>query len=208
MTDRAEPRWSREVHATSLAPLALAAGAIHLYAAVQHRPEVATVAGGFLALAAAQLAAAWVLVRRPTTALVIASGVGSLVVVAMWAASRTVSVPMLEGTSEAIGLPDLAATILEIALAAGAVAVVRRPSSDRGVPLAWGLAAGLVAVALVPTALQPAGHAVAHAEHAGHGGAHLAFHVGAIVGASATFACVLVREALAGRLVFATARHL
>jgi hypothetical protein len=195
-------RWSREVRAASLAPLALAAGVIHLSAAVEHRTESGMVAGALLALSVVQIGVGWALSRRPTAALVIASGVGSLAVVAAWAASRTVTVPFVEGTPEAIGLPDLVATGLGVALAAGAVAVVRRPSSGRYLPLIWGLAAGLVAMSLAGTPIRYPEHAVAHAEH---GGAHLALHVGAIVGASAAFACVLAREIVAGRLLIGLA---
>ncbi|GEM_PF-4770355 len=146
----------------------------------------------------AQLALGWLLLRRANRAPLVWSALGSIAVVAAWVATRTMRLPLLNETPEPVGLPDVAASVLELVFAAGVLAALMRPALVRFSAFAWGLSAAL--------ATTPLAHA-AHGAAAANVGVHTVAHAGLIAGACGAFGHVLVREARAGRLGFSMSLH-
>ena len=172
---------ARGVDASPLAPLAFAAAAIHVWAAIEHASESAAIASAFVAMAVAQLLFGARLLRRTTPAVALMGAGASLAIAALWVATRTVHVPLLPETPEPIGAPDLAASLLEMGLAAAALAIVRRSAVPSLGPVAWGLAA-----ALATTPLAHAGGAAS--------GIHALVHAGLVAAAFAVFAHTVVER--------------
>jgi hypothetical protein len=100
--------------------LAWATGLIHLQAAADHLGEYWLYGVLFLTLAAAQFAWGAAVYRSPGRRLLIAGGLGSLVVIAVWVASRTSGLPIgpTPGDPEEVGVLDVVATANELVLAA------------------------------------------------------------------------------------------
>lgn len=103
-----------------LALLLIATAAIHFLEGPAHFEEDAIYGWFFLGTGFAQSAAAIALIVRPGRRLLLITGAGSLAVVAVWASSRTVGIPVgaEAGSIEPVSRPDLIATVLELGAAA------------------------------------------------------------------------------------------
>ena len=112
-----------------VAALSLGAGAIHLAAAPHHFDEIGDLAAGFLVSGVFQAAWARLALAGPSRRTVAVGIVVNLAIVAAWAFSRTVGLPVgLEPwTPEAIGLPDGAWPSSSSLLAAGLAIRLARP---------------------------------------------------------------------------------
>ena len=132
-----------------LAGLSAGAAVIHLVAAPSHFAEIGDLAAGFLISAAFQsLWARWCL-AGPSRRAVAIGILGNLAIVAAWAWTRTVGLPVgeLAGTAEPIGFPDAASVAFELILVAGLL--VRRRSPDVA-PARHAVARTLASIAVVP----------------------------------------------------------
>lgn len=151
--------------------LALAsAGAATIHFAVfdQHLDEY-WLFGVFFALSGlAQLTFAALVLARPSTLLYAAGALGNAAIIVLWIVSRTAGLPLGPdaGTAEAVGVPDVVATVLEALLVVGCTASLARPLGRRAGRS--GLAV-LLAAAFAPTA---AALADASAPHGHTGGDH------------------------------------
>ena len=154
----AELRWERtEPRVLSAIALAsIAAGAINIAAAATVGRDSSTqTLAFFVAVAAAQLAwGAVALVRAPRWWLALGA-VGNLLVVATWAVSRTVGLPVGEyaGITLPVGFADGLATALEAGTAAGAAwlltrgrAPARSPARSPGATVAAAVVVGALAL--------------------------------------------------------------
>lgn len=145
------------------APLLLAAAAgLHLAALQSHLDAGVAVAAFFVAVAAGQLGAAVLVFRgtTPMTTRVIA--LGNLAVVAVWAVSRTVGLPLVGDAPEPVGLLDGVAT------AAGIAAVVSLVLSTSTSTPRRRLLTGVPALALVAVLAAGVGLPLAAAGHSGN----------------------------------------
>jgi hypothetical protein len=131
-----------------LAGLSVGAAAIHLAAAPSHYLELGDLGAGFLAAAVVQAAWARSVLRGATPRTVVAGVAINVAIVAAWAFSRTVGLPVgpIPFVAEPVGLPDGASTVFELGLLAGlgAVAMARRR------PTLFATARPLVTIAAVP----------------------------------------------------------
>jgi hypothetical protein len=154
----AQLRWERtEPRILSAIALAsIAAGAINIAAAATVGRDSSTqTLAFFVAVAAAQLAwGAVALVRAPRWWLALGA-VGNLLVVATWAVSRTVGLPVGEyaGITLPVGFADGLATALEAGTAAGAAwllargrAPARPPARSPGATIAAAVVVGALAL--------------------------------------------------------------
>jgi hypothetical protein len=133
----------------SAALLTLGAGLIHLTVAPEQLREYVPFGLFFLAVGSAQIVLAVELAMRPTRRLALLLTAGTILIVILWFASRTVGLPIgpTPGQPEDIGLTDVICQVMEIisgVLFLGLVAwparrVVRRP---------W-----LAALGMLPSAL-------------------------------------------------------
>lgn len=141
----------REEPVLLLAALAWAAGLIHVAAAAWHVAAWPLAAGFFALLATAQLAwGAWAW-ARPTRGVLLAGVTGSAAVMALWAVTRVVGLPLGPEPWEAehVGVLDAAATGQEALLCLAALALLRpRPRPLPPSLLRAALIAGLTAVFL------------------------------------------------------------
>ena len=99
--------------------LAWGAALIHVEAAIEHIREYALYAVFFEVLASAQFLWGIALYRYPTRRLLVLGAVTSLMVVALWIASRTCGLPLGPSpwSPEPVGVIDSAASADELALA-------------------------------------------------------------------------------------------
>jgi hypothetical protein len=143
--------------------LAWAAGLIHVVAAIQHVDEYVLFAVFFALLAPAQFAWGTALYRRPGRRLLLIGAIGSLLVVALWVASRTTGLPLgpEAWTPEPVGPVDAIASADELALALVAVMqLVQRSGGALGRGFRHAvLAAGTCLILLSSLALVLGGHA-------------------------------------------------
>jgi hypothetical protein len=146
---------ARRELAVDAAVLALAAGAIHVVAAVGHASEWWLHSVFFGLLAAAQLA--WgVLVYRGAGARLLAAGaVASFAVILIWALSRTAGLPFgpEAGAAEPVGPLDVLATLDELATVALVLALLRYPRLRPGALRAVARVAPVVGVVLAMLSL-------------------------------------------------------
>jgi len=128
----------------ALVALSAGAGAIHLSVASDHFHEYWLFGAFFAALGSAQVAwAVLVAIRGPSRPLLIAA-IGNSAVVALWIVSRTTGLPLGShlGAPEALGFPDVAATLFEVVLvgcAAWSLRHKRGPSRRAVARLTWAL---------------------------------------------------------------------
>jgi hypothetical protein len=104
-----------------LAGLSGGAAIIHLAAAPGHYAEIGDLATGFVVAAAFQgLWVRWCL-AGPSQRTIVVGIAGNLAIVAAWAWTRTVGLPIgdLAGMPEPVGFPDGASVAFELALVAG-----------------------------------------------------------------------------------------
>lgn len=128
----ARPRRARHPLVVLMA-LAVAGGAaVHVSVVGEHLRESPLLGAFFVLLAAAQLAAAGLLLARPTRAVVSAVVVGNVAVVGLWLWTRAVGVPVTGEGPERVGTADLLATALELGCVLLGLAVLarRRPSGQ------------------------------------------------------------------------------
>lgn len=126
------PRTGRLL--TGLALAVLGAATVHLAATPVHLHEGPVLGGFFLTLSILQFCYAAAVVIRPGETLLRAGLVANAAVVALWVYTRTVGIPFGVGGGEveAIGLPDLLATVFELATVPLAVMAWRRLRGERG----------------------------------------------------------------------------
>jgi hypothetical protein len=112
------------------AAFSVGAAAVHAVVCPEHFHE-GLVYGEFFAVSAgAQLAWAGLVIFRPRRWLLVAGLAGNLAIVALWAVTRTVGIPLgpEAGEIEAVGVLDAVAGILEVAIVmCCAVAMSSRP---------------------------------------------------------------------------------
>ncbi len=185
----------------SLALLSGGAAAIHFAVAGEHFAEH-WASGVFLTLAAI-FQGTWALLvaTQRSTRVLLAGALVNGGIVAVWAVSRTTGLPVgpHAGTPESAAFADVLATVYEVSIVAGALALARfgHPSQVLGKRVAAGASAGLAAVLTVVTAAfsrltgsPDAGHAHEAAGVLGEA-AHHSFHVMFVVGAAAIFSVYL-----------------
>jgi hypothetical protein len=132
-----------------------AAASVHLVVMPTHFHE-AVLYGTFFALAAAlQLGFAALTLARPSRALFVVGLLGNLSVVILWLMTRVVAIPLgpAAGTTESFGGLDVLATTFEVAIVAGSIALLRRPSQHPALrPSTWSRVVWAL-VALAPVAI-------------------------------------------------------
>jgi hypothetical protein len=113
---------------TIIAVLLAAAGGLHLAALPGHLNESAAAATFFAAVALGQLLGAVLVITRPSPRTTVAIVVGNVVVLGIWAVSRTTGLPVGGelGVAEPLGALDGLAAVAEILVVAGALTVLRR----------------------------------------------------------------------------------
>ena len=116
-----------------VAGLAFVDGLIHIGAAVDHYDEFPLYTLVFATLAAVQIAWAATILWRPSRRVLLFGCGFSLAVVALWAASRTVGVPIgpRPWVPEALGVADMFETAGELVTAAAVLSVVLSPRLPR-----------------------------------------------------------------------------
>src|SRR3954447_2862691 len=157
----------------SAAGAALGAAAIHAYVAPEHLREWWLYGGFFIGVTAVQLALAWLVLRRPTVAVLLGGIWGTVALIGIYVASRTTGLPLapahnhghvlvagdftngvphLPGVTnvEAVGAVDLSALAVELLLITILVGLLptsaRRQTTNLMMALAvaaWGIGAGL-----------------------------------------------------------------
>jgi hypothetical protein len=142
-------RQPAERSGIGMAALAAGAGAIHLSVAAPHLGEYALYGVFFVGVGIAQIG--WsvaVLLFGPTRWLRL-SAIANLLVVGLWAASRTIGLPIGPPSArpEAVGFADVAATVFELALLV-LVARARRPGNRLG-RWAWALPLGVPPITVI-----------------------------------------------------------
>ncbi|HWC27573.1 MAG TPA: hypothetical protein VG474_13375 [Solirubrobacteraceae bacterium] len=123
----------------ALAGLAGTAGLIHLVAALQHVDENWMLPVFFALVGAAQVAAGWRIHRVPgEPGLLVAVALGAVALALLWVFSRTTGVPFGPDAGEvsSVGVADTIVTLLELAFAALAAALVTQPARGEQ-RLAW-----------------------------------------------------------------------
>lgn len=113
---------------TIIAVLLAAAGGLHLAALPAHLNEPAAAATFFAVVALGQLAGAVLVATRPSSRTTVAIVVGNMVVLAIWAVSRTTGLPVGGelGVREPLAALDGLAAVAEILVVVGALTVLRR----------------------------------------------------------------------------------
>lgn len=161
------PDRTIEVGGATLPPLELVAAACSIVAAAthgwvvrSHLPHWWAYGAFFAGIAVFQAAYAFVLVARPSRKVAAAGIVATIGVLALYAWSRTVGLPLgpHAGQTEAIGRPDLVAAASETILVVVLAVLYRRPNSSgaKRVPVT---ASALIGVSIAAAAmLGPAGH--------------------------------------------------
>jgi hypothetical protein len=154
-----------DANVATLIALSAGAGTIHLSVAADHLHEYVLFGAFFIALGVAQIGwAALIALLGPSRPLLIAV-TANVAVVALWAFSRTTGLPLgpNSGVPEAVGFPDLTATLFEAILVAYVLLSLRlprhKPRSAIAL-LAWvpALAVSPATVAAVLSAVDAVGH--------------------------------------------------
>lgn len=148
------------------------AAVVHFAHAPAHLDENALHGAFFLAVGWAQLAIAFALARWSTRRTTwIAAAAVDAGVVAVWVLTRTVGLP--GDDPEAVGFPDVLATVLELGVVVAALLALRPAVVRRATPRLHPLLGGVAAVALAGVVSASVTPSVAgEHEHAGGGHAH------------------------------------
>ncbi|HWX73783.1 MAG TPA: hypothetical protein VNZ05_00655 [Solirubrobacteraceae bacterium] len=136
-------------------------GVIHVGAAVDHFDQFPLYTLTFACIAAVQIAWAALLARRPSPVVLLAGCAFTAGVIALWAASRTVGVPIAPRpwAPEPVGVADLIATLGELVTVIAVLSVWLSPRR-RGAEHALGrITPLLIAVLLVSVLLGAGAHA-------------------------------------------------
>ena len=167
---------------SALALFSLAAGALHLSAASDHRQH-ADIFVFFVAVACLQLAWAGLVVSRVSRRLLLAGAAGNAVVLGVWLLSRTAGVPLVAGAKvpEALGLKDTVCGFFEVLLVSGVALLTVMPEAARRARLNADAAARAItsvglAVLLLTVPASLAAHDDHGGSHTGHVDAALAAH--------------------------------
>lgn len=110
-----------------------AAGFVHAVVTPEHFREDFAVGLFTLAVTVGQMAVVVAGLNRPSRALWVSAAAGNIVVLAIWALSRTTGLPVgpAPGTPEAVGLLDLASGAYEVAIVAGCLALAGKGLAAR-----------------------------------------------------------------------------
>jgi hypothetical protein len=198
--DSLTPDWSdTELLEVCLATISAAAGVIHLAAAFSHFGVSALHGAFFIGTGLAQLAAAALLVSRPDSWVFAATASGNTLILGIWVMSRTIGIPLEpeSWTPEPVEIADAVASVLELALVIGTLALLA-PSTRSSLPSSsaelrrWLVPAASVLAILTGPALFSAavgghrhGDSAAHSATESHGHAGLGWvHAEATVGAA------------------------
>lgn len=131
----------------------ICAALIHLAVIGPHLSESALYAGFFVAAGVAQLGAALVISVRPERRLLAAIGLANIGILVVWALSRTTGLPIgpTPWVPEDVSLPDVIASIAEVAIAGFCLAAWRRSARPKGVEptRSWVPRGGAIAVSAV-----------------------------------------------------------
>jgi hypothetical protein len=126
-------RDARTVLLTGVVAFLVSAAMIHLVVVGPHLQESTLYAAFFVGAAVAQLVAAMTLTMSRHRRWLMAVALGNALVIVVWAVSRTVGLPIgpTPGVAESVSLPDVLATVAEVAIVTLSVAlvVIRRPLS-------------------------------------------------------------------------------
>ena len=127
---RAPAATARPYILGGLASLSAGAAAIHFAVIFEHFTEYALYGVFFLVISWAQLIWAAIVMWRPSRLWLWLGVAGNAVVVAVYVASRTAGLPIGPdvGNPEPVGGLDVVSVVLEVALIAGCVALLWRPS--------------------------------------------------------------------------------
>jgi len=110
--------------------LSILAGMIHMVMAPVYFSEWLGYGAFFFGAAASQILAAFLLAAYPLSRGLLWAGiVGNSAIVALWAMTRTVGIPFFgpqAGTVLPVGVPDVAVTLIELALIAHLVVLLRK----------------------------------------------------------------------------------
>jgi hypothetical protein len=114
------------------------AGMVHVVVAPDHWEESLLYGVFFLAVSLGQLGFAILVAWRPTARLLVVGAIGQLAIVALWAVTRTVGIPLgpEAGTVEAIGAMDLISVAVELVCALACVAAAGATRNSDGVSAA------------------------------------------------------------------------
>jgi hypothetical protein len=149
---RATPATARPYILGGLASLSAGAAAIHFAVIFEHFAVYALYGAFFVVIAWAQMIWAPLLLWRPSRLWLWLGAAGNALVVVVYVASRTAGLPLGPdaGHPEPAGGLDLVSVVLELAVIAGCVAILWRPSlADRPVRR-FGAVGTAVSLAAVP----------------------------------------------------------
>src|SRR4051794_35990711 len=156
------------------AALSIAAGVIHLVMVPSHAGESFAEGAAFALTGWFQLLTAWLLLNRPSRALLAPVAFANTVFVGAWVWSRTAGLPIgaHSGQAESVGFVDLTTVGLEVALILMCAALATRAGSRRGTAGRgswWALMAivGVFGVASAAIASPSARDHAAHSHDAG-----------------------------------------
>lgn len=169
---------------SAIAVASFGAAATHAAVAGTHLEEWGPAGALFLVAAAAQWTVGLVVLAVSSKKLEVAAAAGNAALIAVWATSRTVGLPLgyEPWTAERVGAADALAVVLEAAVVIGAIMARKREASTLRNPVA--VIVATAAVTLVGIAL-----ASAH-----HGTAHALVHVAGVTAAAAAFAAYVAWE--------------
>jgi len=120
----------------ALALLSIASATIHASVSREHFHEAVVFGTFFVAASTAQVGWAVLALHRPTTTLLIVGASGNATVVALWAMTRTIGLPIGPEPwhPESIGAADLISTTCELLLVIGALTLLTRHRHTRKRP--------------------------------------------------------------------------
>ena len=133
-----ESKPSLKTVSTAVGILAVAGGVVHLEATYDHR-DLLIISIGFAAMAVSQLGLAFLVVIRPTRAVVGAIGALHAAIAMVWLLSRTLGLAFVPGAEQVaqVGVADVVANTFSIAVVgATCVALSVRPSEPAHIPSA------------------------------------------------------------------------
>lgn len=137
----------------SLACLSVGAAVIHFAVMTEHFAQYWLFGVFFAVVAWAQLAWAAAIIWRPTRPLLLAGAVGNAAVLAVYLLSRTTGLPIGpgSGTAEPAGGLDVACSVFELLILAGALLAASAPRRPVALASTAGVAAGTTAVVIAVT---------------------------------------------------------